>query len=143
MNKRGFSLLEIICTMMIILMLFSIGIPGITSFLRRTRLNFCLRSVTSAIHLARYTAVEMNRKIYLKVNNNQLVISKKRGSDWDTVHAIPKIRGARISMNASPVFYPTGLIVPLFSVSVEYEIWSYKIAVSFAGRIKVTDLTFQ
>lgn len=125
------------------LLLLSIGIPGFTSFLRRVRLNFCLRSVTSAIQLARYTAIEKNRKIYLSVDNNQLSVRMKNDDTWDTLYRLPKIEGARIGINSKPVFYPTGLIVPLFSVFVDYEIWSHKITVSFAGRIRIIDLTFQ
>lgn len=75
--RRGFSLVELLVVMMIILMLMAIAIPALTGTLRSSHLNSAGRSVIDQLNLAGQTArsrnVSVEVRFYLLPDYNKAV----------------------------------------------------------------------
>jgi hypothetical protein len=49
-------------------------------------------------------------------------------------------KNVSVTINSSPIFFPNGSIAPLCSILVENEVSHYKITISIAGRVKITEM---
>ena len=54
--------------------------------------------------------------------------------DWEIKGEI------KLTCNSSPVFNPKGSASPMCTIRISNKMYSYKIALSFAGRIRITKL---
>jgi len=139
-NKRGFTLLELFITLGIAALVLMAGVPGFKSFFRRLELRNGVRTVTAALNTARYKAIMMNKSVKFTMGDNKIVLKEKRGSRWEGFLHFDLSEEVSFSINSSPVFTPFGSVAPLCSIYVKNEISQYKITLSIAGRIKVTEL---
>jgi prepilin-type N-terminal cleavage/methylation domain-containing protein len=60
-SRRGFSILELLVVITIILVVSAIAFPSVTRSIRTYRLNGMAANVTSTLQLARFDAVRLNR----------------------------------------------------------------------------------
>ena len=72
-KARGFTLIELMITLVIIAILLAIGVPNMTDFIAEQRVRTIASDITSEIMFARAKAVEMSRR----------VIMEKLGVGWD------------------------------------------------------------
>ena len=134
-------MVELLVTVVLISVLFLMGFTGFQSFQNSARTNLAIRTVTSAFSTARYRAIRQNRPIKICLESGQLILKSRRDNQWQALSHIAVGDKIDISMNASPVFLPTGFVSPLCSVEIRNEKHLYKITLSMAGRIKVIKIT--
>ncbi|MCK5057499.1 MAG: prepilin-type N-terminal cleavage/methylation domain-containing protein [Candidatus Aminicenantes bacterium] len=139
-GEKGFTVLELLVTLTIFALVIGLGVPTFKAYSKKIEINNGLRTVTLAVNTARYKAIENNRSIKLKVEENRLILLEKRDSAWESFMDFDPGDRVSVSLNTSPVFYPEGYIVPLCSFYVRSNEENYKISISIAGRIKVTEL---
>lgn len=141
LKTHGFTVVELLVAVVLISALFLMGFTGFQSFLDSARTSHAIRTVTSAFSTARYQAIRQNRPIKLCLESHQLILKSRRDNQWQALSHITIGDKIDISLNASPVFFPTGFVSPLCSVRIKSEKRLYKITLSMAGRIKVTKIT--
>ena len=138
---KGFSLMELMVTSLVVSLVFALAVPNLNSFIKRSQLNNALRSVTGGLSNARYNAIMRNNPVKFSIeaenDENMIRLREQRGSTWVVIDETKLEDGVSVSGNASPVFYPVGDVAPLCTVLVGNDISRYKITISMAGRIKV------
>ena len=143
-NIKGISLVEFLLSIALISMLFAMGIPGFDLYFKRIALNNTLRAVTSGLNTARYKAIMMNKGIKFCIEEEgeekKILLKEKRNNRWQEFMRFDLEKEVYVYSNASPIFFPDGVIAPLCSILVENDLSSYKITISMAGRIKVTEI---
>lgn len=142
MNKyiRGFSLIELLVSIGAISLIFALGIPGISGFLSRIEIQSGVRTVTSSMNYARYSSIEINRKIKYAIEDFNIVLKIRKNNKWQGYKKFKFNKSVSVKINSFPVFYPTGRVAPLCTVYVSSQRYLYKITISIAGRIKTTKL---
>jgi len=139
-GENGFTVLELLVTLSVFALVIGLGVPAFNAYSKKVEINNGLRTVTLAVNTARYKAIENNRSVKLKVEGNRLILLEKRDSAWASFMDFDPGDKVSVSSNSSPVFYPEGYIVPLCSFYVRSDEENYKITISIAGRVKVTEL---
>jgi prepilin-type N-terminal cleavage/methylation domain-containing protein len=140
LRQNGFTVVELLIAVILLSALFLVGFTGFQSFLDSARTTHAIRAVTSAFSSARYRAIQENKSVKVCLEKNQLVLKQKRDNQWQACSHVNFGEKIEVSMNASPVFSPTGFVSPLCSVHIKSEKHLYKITLSMAGRIKVTKI---
>jgi prepilin-type N-terminal cleavage/methylation domain-containing protein len=136
-NKRGFTIIEMIVTLGIVAMVITMGARVFRASFSRWEASSGVRTVTAAMSTARYNAINMNRSVKFCVEKNRIVLKEKIKTTWQPFTFFDVDANVSLSINASPVFSPTGLASPLCTIYVENRHYKYKITLSSAGRIKV------
>jgi prepilin-type N-terminal cleavage/methylation domain-containing protein len=136
-SRDGFSVAELLIAVSLFGLLITIGFSGFKSFQHHTRTSNAIRTVTSAFNTARYRAIEHNNSIRVSLENSRLILKQKTGGEWEPYLDFQLPPGQAATMNASPVFYPTGYASPLCTVIIKNNRDEYRITISIAGRIKV------
>lgn len=137
-SRNGFSVIELLIAVTLCGLVITVGFSGFKSFQHRTRTSNTIRTVTSAFGTARYRAIEQNKSIRVSLEHSKLVLKLKNAGDWKPYLEFQLPSGQIVTMNASPVFYPTGYASPLCTVIIKNSRDEYRITISIAGRIKVT-----
>ena len=138
--RKGITLIELVVGLGVFSMILLIFVPGLKSFFTRMEIENGLRGVTAALSTARYNAIMLNRSVKVTLVNNRIVLKKKRLTTWEEFKQIELEKNVTYSINALPVFSPTGSIAPLCSIFVKNSRYSYKISVSMAGQFKTYNL---
>lgn len=139
-GQKGFTLIELLVILGIVSFVIMVGIPAFTSMTARWEASAGVRTVTAALYTARYNAVKMNRSVKFCIEDNRILLKEKIENAWESFWPFEVEESVRLSINASPVFSPTGYASPLCSIYVETDRYRYKITLSIAGRIQVTKL---
>jgi len=139
-NSKGINLLELLIGLGILSLLLTLAVPGFKSFYSRMEINNGLRTVTLALNTARYKAIVMNRRVKFTIEGNRIVLKEKTSDLWEELMHFDLEEKVSYSINAAPVFSPTGSVSPLCSIYVANKDYRCKIAISIAGRINVTQL---
>ena len=137
-NRSGFSIIEMLVAVTLCGLVLTVGFSGFKSFQHHTRTSNTIRTVTSAFGTARYRAIEHNKSIRVSLERNKMVLKLKGAEEWEPYLDFQLPSGQTVTMNASPVFYPTGYASPLCTVIIKNSRDEYRITISIAGRIKVT-----
>jgi len=148
MNKhsiKGMTVFELFVTLAIISVVISMGMPGFNSYIKRMEVRNTLRTITGVLNTARFKAIVLNKGVKFCIedkNEEEMVIrlKEKKDSKWEEFMEFSLEKKVSITSNASPIFYPNGSIAPLCSILVENEVSHYKITISIAGRIKITEM---
>lgn len=146
---KGITFIELCVTLAIISIVITMGMPGFNSYVKRMEVRNTLRTITGVLNTARYKAVMLNKRVKFCIedkNEEDMVICLKekrdRDSKWKEFMAFTLEKKVSVSINSSPIFFPNGSIAPLCSILVENEVSHYKITISIAGRIKITEMKF-
>lgn len=79
-QQRGFTLVELLVTIVILAILSMLGIPSFTKFLREWQRDSVSRELMTAVQTARAEAIKSSRKVVLCPSSNGT--SCANGSDW-------------------------------------------------------------
>jgi Tfp pilus assembly protein FimT len=145
-NDRGVGLLEFCFSVALIGMALTVAVPGFTSYMRRMEVNNVVRTVTASLSTARYKAIMKNKRVKWTIEEttgdtgNQVVLKDKQGSYWVEFMTFRLNPNVSCFAKTSPVFSPYGTVSPLCSIYVSNRFYRYKISISMAGRIKVSQL---
>lgn len=135
---RGFTLAELMACLALAGLALLLGVPAFTAALERWDAEQGVRTVTTALASARFTAIETNSSIKCTVEDNRCMVLNRKSRDlWMPFMRLQAREGVTISINANPVFAPTGMAAPLCSVFVQTERHHYVVTISMAGRIEV------
>jgi prepilin-type N-terminal cleavage/methylation domain-containing protein len=137
---KGFTFIELLIGLGIFSLVVMVSAPGFKSFYCRMEISNGLRIVTCALNSARYDSIMMNVSVKVTLEGDRIVLKQKTSSGWEELKDFKLEKNVWFSFNASPIFYPSGSIVPLCSIFVWNERYSYKITISSAGQIKITEL---
>ncbi len=77
-QQRGYTLLELLFTLTVLLILSTLALPSFSSMLRRTQGETLMYSLISAAQLARSSAVMRSESVVFCASSNQLSC----GNDW-------------------------------------------------------------
>ena len=137
---KGITVLELLAVIATLGLMLCAGVMGLRTFQLRAEAINGVRCVTAAMQTARYRAIGDNRRIRLVQEGGGLELEVYKSGEWSTEQRIPMPEGVELRMNARPVFYPEGHVVPLCSAYVTIGRYRRRISISMAGRIKVTTL---
>jgi Tfp pilus assembly protein FimT len=144
-SKKGMTIFEMFVALAVISVVITMGMPGFNSYLKRMEVRNTLRTITGVLNTARFKAIMLNKGVKFCIedkNEKEMVIrlKEKKDSNWEKFMEFSLEKKVSVTSNASPIFYPNGSIVPLCSILVENEVYHYKITISIAGRIKITEM---
>jgi len=140
-SMAGITFMELLAVTAILGIMLAMGILGLRSFHLRAEAINGVRCVTAAMQTARYRAIGDNRRIRLvQGERGGLELEVLKNGEWCPEKRIPLPEGVEIKLNARPVFYPEGHVVPLCSAYVTIGRYHRRVSISQAGRIKVTSL---
>lgn len=140
LEEHGIGVIELILSVTLLFLTLSLSVSGFQAARDRALAADAVRTVTSVFSSARYRSLDENRMMRVRLEGNVLLLETKKFGEWSMIRQIPMEKNVGISMNASPVFYPTGFVTPLCSVVLRTLRYSYKISISIAGRIKTIKL---
>jgi prepilin-type N-terminal cleavage/methylation domain-containing protein len=144
-SKKGMTLFEMFVALAVISVVITMGVPGFNSYLKRMEVRNTLRTITGVLNTARFKAIVLNKGVKFCIedkNEEEMVIrlKEKKDSKWEKFMEFNLGKKVSVTINSSPIFYPNGSIVPLCSILVENEVYHYKITISIAGRVKITEM---
>jgi len=140
MNNRGITVAELLVAVGLGAMLLILTLGGWQGFASQLAATRNLRTVTQALHTARYTAIRDNEAVLVSGGERRLELKQHSQQGWQTVRLFTLEPEYSLKLNAQPVFYPEGAVSPLCSILVRGNDRSWRIAISIVGRIKVTRL---
>lgn len=82
-NDRGFTLIELMITLVILVILISIGVPSFTQFITSNRLTAQINELVADLSTARNLAASSSRTANLCIANSSTTCAGS-GSDWAT-----------------------------------------------------------
>ena len=138
MNNRGLTVTELLVATYLLSLVLLLGVPGLNSFLARTRIRSNVQMVYSALNTARYQAIKRNVRVKVELQDQTIFLKIKEGKYWRPFRFISLYEGVHISSNGSPVFHPTGRASPLCSFLLDYKHLRYKVSLAITGRLKVS-----
>ncbi|MCK5003868.1 MAG: hypothetical protein KAS21_02210 [Candidatus Aminicenantes bacterium] len=139
-NSRGLTVLELLSAVTIGMFILTSSFPIISSFLSRIEISTAVSSITTHLSEARYLSLAESRKVRFRIVNRSGRLEIINNHKWIN-HKSWEIKGKiNITCNASPVFNPKGSASPMCTIKISNKMYSYKITLSFAGRIRITKL---
>lgn len=139
-NNRGLTVLELLSAVTISMLIFTSSFPVISSFLSRVEISNAVSLITTHLSEARYLSLSESRKVRFRVITGTGSLEIIKNHKW-TNYKSWKIKGKlNITCNSSPVFNPKGSASPMCTIKISNKMYSYKITLSFAGRIRITKL---
>lgn len=144
-NKRaarsGITVMELLTVVLLLGILLCAGVLGLRAYHRRADAANGVRCITAAMQAARYLAIKHNRRIRLSQGlGDDLKLEVRKSGNWHLLEQIKIPAAVEFRLNADPVFYPEGHVVPLCSATVRVGPYRRRISISLAGRIQVTPL---
>lgn len=76
---RGFTIVELIVTLMLMAMLVALGAPMMSDYLRNARLREAANTILTALQFARGEAIKRNQPLAFRVDGNDLSITSPAG----------------------------------------------------------------
>lgn len=137
MNRRGISVVELLVSVTLFSFLITFAFPGMKALFNQLELTRNIRTVTAALQHARYQAILRNQPVKVECQGLQLLLKIKQQTGWQPLQQFLLSDNAHLSMNASPVFFPSGYASPLCTVQLQVNNHRVRITLSIMGRIKV------
>lgn len=139
-TKRGFTLIELMITVVIVAIVLSIGVPSFQNVMRNNRAATHMNEIIGSLNLARNETIKRGRRVSLCPSTNQTGCS---GTDWakgwivfvDTATADGSVTVGQVlrvneALAGNPTFTgpaniryrPTGTIIPTTSETFNYKL---------------------
>ncbi len=141
-NNRGLTVLELLSAVTIGMIILTSSFPVISSFLSRIEISTAVSSLTSHLSEARYLSLSESRKVRFRIINRSGRLDIINNHKWINYKSWEMKGKINITCNSSPVFNPKGSASPMCTIKVSNKMYSYKITLSFAGRIKVKKMIY-
>jgi len=141
-NNRGLTVLELLSAVTIGMIILTSSFPVISSFLSRIEISTAVSSLTSHLSEARYLSLSESRKVRFRIINRSGRLEIINNHKWINYKSWEMKGKINITCNSSPVFNPKGSASPMCTIKVSNKMYSYKITLSFAGRIKVKKMIY-
>jgi prepilin-type N-terminal cleavage/methylation domain-containing protein len=108
--RRGLTLLELAVVIAIIALAAAIGAPALLRRLDRSRVRHAVSEITSALALARTTAVARTTHVAVLFDSVRATVVVAAGADTIMMRSLRDIHGIELRSNRdSTVYGPTGL----------------------------------
>ncbi len=141
-NKCGMTVIEILVGVILGMLIITSSFSISSSFFSRIEISGAVTTITSNLSRARYLSLSEKRKIRFRISGNHILFEILEYQKWENLHTAEIKGNVNVSINAFPVFSPTGTSSPLCSIRVSNKKYSRIITLSFAGRIKVKELKY-
>jgi type II secretory pathway pseudopilin PulG len=138
-NRKGLTVLELLVSVGLLSLLFTMMVPGMQSFFARMEMHAALRTVTAALSTARYTAILDNQPVRAEVVPGCLRLSRDGGHGWQVFRSFELSGKLSVFANGQPVFSPLGNVSPLCTITLRQERRVCRVVLSMYGRLKVYD----
>ena len=138
-NRKGLTVLELLVTVGLLSLLFTMMVPGMKSFFARMEMHAALRTVTVALNTARYWAVRDNQPVRAEVGPGYVSLSRDDGHGWRVLRSFELSGRLSVGANGRPVFSPLGSVSPLCTITLQQERRVCRVVLSMYGRLKVYD----
>ena len=156
-DKKGFTLIELIIVLSIVIVVAGISIPVYNNLKPRYRLNGAARQVTSDMMWARMQAVSQNNEFmvdfvdaqhkYTILDDNNNNGSVDSGESTVTKNIQDEYYDVVFSSTADPIFYPRGIASPGATITLNLlnedgiKIGTRTVKINLAGRVKIDEET--
>ena len=80
-NSNGFTLVELLITLIIVSVLLAVGLPSLKTFLQGNQLVAATNELLSAVHIARSEAIKLNTNVTLCESSNGTTCAAT--GDWE------------------------------------------------------------
>jgi prepilin-type N-terminal cleavage/methylation domain-containing protein len=155
-HVRGFSMLELTITVLIVLIGSMIALPAINSVIGTYRLGSAVSSVTGVIHVARYQAISSGYAYQVVFSKTAATFQVQSNPTWPTGtfsnYCVPAAASCPVPLSGSSIpvvlgadttlqFRPNGMVTAVVGstpLTLTYLTKTESIAVSTYGNIKVT-----
>jgi len=138
-NRKGLTVIELLVTVGLLSLLFTLMVPGMRSFFARMEMHAALRTVTAALNTARYCAIRDNQSVRAEVVPGGLQLCRDDGHGWRIFRSFELNGGLSVQANARPVFSPLGSASPLCTIVLRQGQRVCRVVLSMYGRLKVYD----
>ena len=144
-RERGFTLTELMVTIVVFAILAAIAIPTFMSLLPGMRLNGAARQVMTDLMAARMKAVsENNRFRVFFIDNHQYKIldddnnnNAENAGEWTQTKDIQnEYHDVTFSSSANPIYYPRGTAYGT-TITLTNSSGSKTVKVAITGRVKI------
>lgn len=141
-KSTGFTLTEILAVMTIVSLLATLAAPSFQGYLRHLQLRTCLRQASQLFRQAQIRTRETYCPHRIILQQNRLTLQIKEPEGWTNseLHHQPA-KSIVLSINQHPVFYPSGAIVPLCTLTLVQGSKQFTLTISAAGRIRIQNQT--
>lgn len=138
-NRPGFSLLETVIALSLLLLLTFFGSLSLKQTAPRIRLHNAAWEIHSRLNWARYKAVYSGEKIktVFEADGYTLFAFDAVQNRWQFLQT-HRLDGVSISANNSPIFHPGGTVSNLATILIYNSAGGYRITLAITGRIKLT-----
>ena len=140
MNSRGLTVMELLVSLSIFAFCLIMGISGFRALFSQLEISSGLRTVTSALNMARYQAVAHNRPVRVECGPGRLVLRYVNDASGRELQSFALDRQLQLKMNAIPIFYATGYAYPLCTIEVSNNRHCRRVTLSINGRVRVMSL---
>jgi prepilin-type N-terminal cleavage/methylation domain-containing protein len=140
-NKRGFSLVEVLIASFIVAIILGIASTSFLNLSPKYRLKSAVREINSRLNYARYKAIFEGVKVRIKFDEHSYTIETydEEKNEWRRGREY-FLNGVILQANNSPTFHPVGTVSNLASIYISNSWGKYKITLAISGRIKVSEL---
>ncbi|MCX5851806.1 MAG: GspH/FimT family pseudopilin [Deltaproteobacteria bacterium] len=144
-NKRGFTLIELIVVVMLVGIIMMIALPGLQTWMAKSRLNGAARQIMADLTYARMTAVSEGNRFVVSILNDHEYRILDDDNDNGSVDTGEKVIVKDIKSNYPDItlsatgiftFYPPGLAFGA-TCTVTNPSGSKNVIVSSGGRVRI------
>lgn len=96
-SQKGFTLLEVILAMMLILMVAAIGLPALDGFSNERRMRTAFTSVVDPIEAGMQQAREERIDYWIHLNEGHLLVTPAGEVDWE-MNEMPTVGDGRLEL---------------------------------------------
>jgi prepilin-type N-terminal cleavage/methylation domain-containing protein len=141
MDRRGFTLIEIVIVLAILAMAISMASFPLMNLAEKIRLEKAVGEVRAALNTARIKALLDGVNFRVRFAENRFEIEKfdEDAESW-TLDTAAGFEGAAVEANNSPIFTPEGTVTNLATIRVVNRWGGYKMTLAITGRIKTIRL---
>jgi type IV fimbrial biogenesis protein FimT len=147
-SKTGFTMIELMIVIAVLVVLLTIAAPTFRSFMAQSRLNGAAREVASDLMAARMQAIKENNRFKVSfINDHQYTIldddnnngTADSGEATQTKDIQNVFQDVTMTYNNNPIFSPNGTASNLATVTLSNSRGSKYVKVAITGRIKTDD----
>ncbi len=131
----GFTLIEVMITVVIVGVLASLALPGLLPMLERRRFEDAVSGVRRLMQQAQWMALSERASHRVNFESGNVVMERKRGGAYDVVTSRYFPDAFRISANRWPSFGPYGFALS-GTLTLDSERFQTRLIVSTVGRIR-------